>query len=84
MKVICINANNRPNEVPASRWIKKDQEYTVREVCKLNIQGGILGFKLEEINNDDLSPWEYFRADRFRPVQPDEVVSEELEEILTE
>lgn len=78
MEVICINDKNRPNEVPANRWIKKDKSYTVIEASKMNVQGGILGFKLEEINNDDLAPYQYFRADRFAPAGD----IKELEEIL--
>jgi hypothetical protein len=78
MEVICINDKNRPNEVPANRWIKKDETYTVVEACKMNTQGGILGFKLKEINNDDLAPYQYFRASRFAPLGD----IEELEEIL--
>lgn len=80
MKVICINDKDRPNEVPETRWVKKDETYTVIESCRMNIQGGILGFKLAEINNDDLGVYQYFRASRFAP--PSDI--SELEELLKE
>ncbi len=91
-RVICINDQNRPNEVPNTRWIKKGEIYHIIQIDKLNAQGGIYGCKLAEINNDDLTPYEYFRLDRFAvPEQSDleEAVLEkidisELEEILKE
>jgi hypothetical protein len=84
MKVICINDANRPNEIPSNRWIKKDKFYTVLEAVKCNVQGGLLGYKLEEINIDDCVPYKYFAANRFRPVVdvPQIVEEEVLEEIL--
>jgi len=90
IKVICINDQNRPNEVPTNRWIKKGETYHIIEVAKLNAQGGIYGCKLEEINNDDLVPYQFFRLDRFAvPIEEEmkEAILEdidisELEEIL--
>lgn len=64
MKVICLNDKNRPNEVPASRWIKKDEEYTIISVAFMTIQN-TYGCKLAEINNDDLFPYQYFALNRF-------------------
>lgn len=65
IQVICINDKHRPNEIPTSRWIKEGEIYHIIQIDKLNAQGGIYGCKLEEINNDDLTPYEYFRLDRF-------------------
>lgn len=65
MKVICINDKEKPNEIPFSRWVKKNNEYTIIKVMKMKMQGGVAGVKLEEINNDDLFPYSYFRLDRF-------------------
>ncbi|MEO1656012.1 MAG: hypothetical protein AAFU64_20900 [Bacteroidota bacterium] len=65
LRVICINDADRPNEIPLSRWIKKGELYHIIQVDVMNAQGGIYGCKLEEINNDDLVPYEYFRLDRF-------------------
>jgi hypothetical protein len=65
ISVICIDDSNRPNEVPITRWLELHQEYTIIKVMIMKVQGGLAGVKLEEINNDDLFPWTYFRADRF-------------------
>lgn len=83
-KVICIDDKNKPNDIPSSKWIKAKQTYTVIEIKKMNIQGGLLGFKLEEVNLDGCAPYQFYAANRFRPVEetPDEVLEKELE--LTE
>lgn len=82
MKVICIDTRNRPNEIPISVWNKliEGEEYTVIKVMKCNIQGGVYGYELAEIDLKPYSPYEYFGAWRFTiPVEPEkEVIEEEL------
>lgn len=81
LRVICINDADRPNEIPLNRWIKKGEIYHIIQIDAMNAQGGIYGCKLEEINNDDLVPYEYFRLDRFAvPVRLSEE-EEALEDI---
>ncbi|MEN7549250.1 hypothetical protein AAG747_15100 [Rapidithrix thailandica] len=81
IEVVCINDKNRPNEVPLSRWIKEGKTYHIVEITKLNAQKGIYGCKLEEINNDDLFPYQYFRLDRFAVTMNEELFEKILEEI---
>lgn len=76
-KVICINDAERPNEIPASKWIKKGEIYTVLEVAKMRVQGGILGFKLYERNIDDCFPYQYFTATRFAVPTQDQLWADE-------
>jgi hypothetical protein len=85
-KVICIDDSNRPDGIPLSKWIKKSQIYTVIKIAKLNIQGGILGFKLAEVNIDDCFPYQYFAANRFGiPTDSKESWAEkELDRLLKE
>lgn len=64
LRVTCINDKNKPNEIPTSRWVKKDEEYTIISVMFLTIQN-TYGCKLAEINNDDLFPYQFFALDRF-------------------
>ena len=74
----CVDNSNRPNEIPLTHWVEEGEIYTVVETCKLNVQGGKMGFKLEEINIDEFSPYEYFDASRFNPyIGPVEVAVEE-------
>ncbi|WP_026998283.1 hypothetical protein [Eisenibacter elegans] len=79
--VVCINDQGRPNEIPVSRWVKKGETYHIVQIDKLNAQGGIMGCKLAEINNDDLAPYQYFRLDRFAVPITEEMLEEALEEI---
>lgn len=85
-EVICIDDTNKPNDIPLSKWIKKGNKYTVIEVSKMRIQGGLLGFKLEEINLTDCFPYQYFAARRFAVlVSPGQTwVEEELSRLLEE
>ena len=90
IKVICIDDQNRPNEVPLNRWIKKGEAYHIIQIDKMNAQGGIYGCKLAERDNDDLAPYQYFRLTRFAvPItleDEEEVLDQidisELEEVL--
>lgn len=80
-KAICINDRNRPDGIPLSKWIKEGESYTVVDVKKLLIQGGRLGFKLEELNIDDCFPYQFFSADRFG-IPIGEIMKQETEEML--
>lgn len=83
MKVLCINDKNRPAELPTSKWIKKDEIYTVIDVIKCTSQGGIFGYVLEEIDLKGYEPYMCFSAHRFALPIEDKVIKEEiLEEIM--
>lgn len=76
-KVICINDQNKPKEVPESSWVVYGERYTVIKVDLLSSHKTI-GFKLQEINlPDDAFPYEYFDAQRF-------IMSDDEEEYLME
>lgn len=85
-QVVCIDDSHKPNDIPSSKWVKKGITYTVIEVSKMLIQGGLLGFKLEEINLTDCFPYQYFAARRFAVlVGPQQTwVEEELSRLLEE
>lgn len=83
-KVICVDATYKPNDIPQSKWVVKDQIYTVREVTKILLQAGSIGYKLEELNIDDCLPYQYFSANRFRLLATDEEIEAMLEKILQE
>jgi hypothetical protein len=80
-KAICINDRNRPDGIPLSKWVKEGETYTVIDVKKLLIQGGRLGFKLEELNIDDCLPYQFFSADRFG-IPVGEIMKQETEQML--
>ena len=65
MTVICINDSNKPKEIPANKWIKKGNKYTVIDVQHLDTKQE-LGFKLGEIDLDESCfPYHYFSSHRF-------------------
>lgn len=81
MKVICIDDSNKPSDFPSPKWVKKDQEYTIEKIDKINMMGGVLGCTLIEIDTSNCFPYIYFNLDRFRPLvdQPVEELEEQLE-----
>lgn len=81
LEVICIDDKHRPNEVPTNRWVKEGKRYHIIEITKLNMQQGLYGCKLAEINNDDLFPYQYFRLSRFAVSVSDELLEQAVEEI---
>jgi len=85
MKLICINDSDRPNEIPLSKWIKKGNQYTAIKFNKMNMQGGILGVQLEEIDLSDCFSHTHFLASRFVPLEPlKEKETENVEELEEE
>lgn len=84
-RVKAVNAKNKPDGIPDSKWLVEGQEYTVIAVAKLLIQGGMIGFKLEELNIDAYFPYQYFAASRFAiEIKKRDEVEEELERLLRE
>lgn len=71
MKVICINSEGKPDNISFEEWIKEGEIYTVYHIDRMGLQFGKIGFKLEEIElTEDSFPYEYYDAERFRPVEP--------------
>jgi hypothetical protein len=75
-KAICCNDKNKPIEIPANKWLKEGNEYTVIYTV-LVLPQRKLAFHLAEIELDEsCKPYEYFLADRFA------FTKEELEKLL--
>jgi hypothetical protein len=84
-KVICINDADKPSDIPNSKWIKKGNLYTVNKVVKMIIQGGKLGFYLDEVNLDGCAPYSAYSANRFGVILNSKVLAEiELNALLKE
>jgi len=78
MKVICINDQGKPNEIPSGKWLEKGSAYTVKNIIKCNTQGGALGFELEEIDLTGCEPYLYFMATRFA-IPKEDIANKESE-----
>ena len=62
---ICIDDTNRPKEIPVSKWVKKDTEYTITNVYWMEKQK-FKGVDLSEIELDDSNlPYNCFALKRF-------------------
>jgi hypothetical protein len=84
-RVQCLNAKDKPNDIPTSKWVVEGEFYTVVKIAKLLIQGGMVGFKLEELNIDAYFPYQFFAANRFGiPVDQGFDVDAMLNKILEE
>jgi hypothetical protein len=84
-KVVCIDASNRPNDIPNILWIEKDEVYTVIKAEYMNIQNKILGFELAEKDLSDCFPYSCFVATRFRPyTKDDEAAIAAVKDLLLE
>jgi hypothetical protein len=83
-KVVCINDNARPLKYNG-QWIEKGEIYTVIDAKYLAQQRMAVGYKLEEIDMPSDSPYQYFLANRFRPLTEDDMEAEAaLEELMQE
>jgi hypothetical protein len=67
----CINDKDRPNEIPANKWVRKGQLYTIVFAIVVLPQRE-LGLQLDEIDLDEsCAPYEYFLANRFAFLKTD-------------
>jgi hypothetical protein len=84
MKIMCINDKNRPQEIPANKWLVNGEVYTLIGVQPL-LSSNSMGFELAEIQlGEECFPYHYFNPDRFVPVEETELdaLEAELDEIL--
>lgn len=64
-RVICLNDKNRPKEVSANRWVKKDNLYTITHIY-YHPEQKIQGVELAEVELDDSClPYVSFALNRF-------------------
>lgn len=66
MKVpcICIDAKNKPKEIPLNMWSSEGIEYHIIHVYYLRSQG-IQGVELEEVKLKNCDPYNSYRITRF-------------------
>lgn len=65
VKCLCIDDSNKPKEIPKSKWVVKDKEYTITHIF-FHYQQQISGVELKEITLDDsYFPFISFMITRF-------------------
>jgi hypothetical protein len=81
MKVICIDASNKPAKISPNEWIEEGIVYTVVSIINMGLQPGKLGLTLKEVQLSKKSfPYEYYDATRFIPIEGLFVEEEKVEE----
>ena len=70
MKVICIDADKKPKNVPIEEWVKEGDTYTVTRIVRMGLQKETYGFLLKEVQLSSRSfPYELYDASRFLPIE---------------
>lgn len=85
IQCLCIDDSNRPKEIPESKWVKKDNLYTIIKVTIHPLQDNIQGCELAEISLDETClPYEYYRLSRFAIQEEDVDALKELIKLSAE
>ena len=86
MKVICIDADNKPKNVPVEEWIQEGDTYTVTRIVRMGLQKNTYGYLLKEVQLSSRSfPYELYDATRFLPIDLlSNIKEEEKEEVIIE
>lgn len=71
VRAVCVNDADKPNEIPLSKWVVKEEIYHIIEISNHPLQGGIHGCKLQEVNLNGCEPFEYYKLDRFAIFEED-------------
>ena len=81
MKVICIDADKKPKNVPIEEWVQEGDTYTVTRIVIMGLQKDIYGFLLKEVQLSSRSfPYELYDSSRFLPIDLLSMMKEEKEE----
>ena len=69
MKVICIDADKKPKNIPIEEWVKEGEMYNVTRIVRMGLQKDIYGFLLKEVQLSSRSfPYELYDSSRFLPI----------------
>jgi hypothetical protein len=80
MKVICIDADKKPKNVPIEEWVKEGEMYNVTRIVRMGLQKETYGFLLKEVQLSSRSfPYELYDSSRFLPIELLSDIKEEKE-----
>jgi hypothetical protein len=65
IECVCVDAKNRPSEIPVSKWIVEQEKYNITHVYNQLQQQGIKGVELAEFDISECVPFNCYRLDRF-------------------
>jgi hypothetical protein len=78
--VVCVDASGKPESIPLSSWVKKDELYHILKVSHSKHSNEYF-FELEEIDLTPFAPYKGFKMNRFRPFEGDKAIKELIESI---
>lgn len=85
MRVICIDASNKPSKVPDNEWVIEGEVYTITRVVRMGLQDNKFGVLLKEVKLSSNSfPYELYDAERFLPIDLLSKAFEETQETVKE
>ena len=86
MRVICIDSDNKPKNVPIEEWVKEGDTYTVTRIVRMGLQKNTYGYLLKEVQLSSKSfPYELYDAIRFLPIELlSNIKEKEKEEVIIE
>ena len=85
MRVICIDASNKPSKVPDNEWVIEGEVYTITRVVRMGLQDNKFGVLLKEVKLSSNSfPYELYDAERFLPIDLLSQAFEEKQETVKE
>jgi hypothetical protein len=62
---LCINAKDKPNDIPLSKWVEYNEQYRITYVCRV-LPSNVLAYSIYEKPLDEsCAPYLYFSAERF-------------------
>ena len=81
MRVICIDSDNKPQNIPIEEWVKEGEMYNVTRIVRMGLQKNIYGFLLKEVQLSSRSfPYELYDSSRFLPIELLSDIKEEKKE----
>lgn len=84
-KVVCVNDRAKPDGFIGD-WVQKNQIYTVIDAKYLERQHMSVGYKIAELKISEESMYQFFLANRFRPLSENDEhnMEEAFQELLEE
>jgi hypothetical protein len=65
VRCICVDSGNKPKEIPGSKWVEKDKEYTMVHIF-WHPQQKVQGIELSEVGLDESCfPYVSYNIKRF-------------------
>lgn len=62
---ICVDAKNKPKEIPQDKWPSEGSEYHVNHIFVMRNQNNIQGCELSEFDISMYAPYNCYRLSRF-------------------